>query len=36
MVELQTRALCARLLDKLIPDEDKREPGRPPNQRPRF
>jgi hypothetical protein len=36
MVELQARALCARLLDKLVPAEDKRGPGRPPNQRPSF
>jgi phage terminase small subunit len=36
VVELQARALCARLLDRLIPAEDKRAPGRPPNQRPSF
>ena len=36
MVELQARALCARLLDKLVPADDKRGPGRPPNQRPSF
>jgi phage terminase small subunit len=36
MVELHARALCARLLDKLVPAEDKRGPGRPPNMRPSF
>jgi hypothetical protein len=36
MVELQARALCARLLDKLVPDESKCGPGRPPNLRPGY
>src|SRR5262245_60322128 len=36
MVEVQCRALCARLLDKLIPAEDRRGPGRPAGQRPSY
>jgi phage terminase small subunit len=36
MVELQSRALCARLLDRLIPAEDKRRLGRPAGQKPSF
>jgi phage terminase small subunit len=36
MVELQARALCSRLLDRLIPAADKRNPGRPAGQRPSF
>jgi phage terminase small subunit len=35
-LELQARALCARLLDRLNPAEDKRGPGRPANRRPSY
>jgi phage terminase small subunit len=36
MVELQARALCTRLLDRLIPAEDKRGRGRPSNEKLSF
>jgi hypothetical protein len=36
MIEVQCRALCSRLLDKLIPAEDKRGPSRPPGRKPSF
>jgi hypothetical protein len=37
MVELQCRALCARLLDKLrAPADRPTRMGRPPNQKPSF
>jgi phage terminase small subunit len=35
-LELTARALCARLLDRLIPADYKRGAGRPANQRPSY
>jgi hypothetical protein len=35
-VELQCRALCSRLLGKLVGPEDKPRMGRPPGQKPSF